>query len=133
MEYNHKGLGANTLLGPNLNSLVFCLKNNGLVNQDEMVSLDWLFNKKNSKLLIKILGTKKCHIILLCMCIYKMNIKYPKTLFLWILNNKSIGYIILKMFLGILHSLDLSETYTNVSIIYLKHYCKSTLRKSTLT
>jgi hypothetical protein len=52
MEYNHKGLGANTLLGPNLNSLVFCLKNNGLVNQDEMVSLDWLFNKKNSKLLI---------------------------------------------------------------------------------
>jgi len=37
MEYNHKGLGANTLLGPNLTSLVFCFKSIGLVKQDEMV------------------------------------------------------------------------------------------------
>jgi hypothetical protein len=37
MEYNQNSLGANTLLGPNLTSLVFCFKSSGLINEDEMV------------------------------------------------------------------------------------------------
>jgi hypothetical protein len=38
-------------LGPTPTSLVFCLKNNGLVSQDDMEKLDWLFNKNICKII----------------------------------------------------------------------------------
>ncbi len=61
------------------------------------------------------------------MNLQKLNIKYPKT-FLAILNSENTCYNFLKMFLDILYSLDFFQTYKNVPMIYLKHYCKSTCK-----
>jgi len=57
----------------------------------------------------------------------KLNIKYPKTLFKK-LNGENTCYNVLKMFLDLLYSLDLFQTYKNVPMIYLQHYCKSTCK-----
>jgi len=53
----------------------------------------------------------------------KLNVRYPKT-FSEKKNSENTCYNFLKMILGFLYSLDLFQTYTNVPIIYLKHYCK---------
>ncbi len=37
-------------------------------------------------------------------------------------------YNFLKMFMDIIYSLDFFETYKNVPIVYLKHYCKNTCK-----
>jgi hypothetical protein len=42
------------------------------------------------------------------------------------LNNKNIGYSILRVLLGILYSLNSFQIHTNVRIIYLNHYYTNT-------
>lgn len=41
---------------------------------------------------------------------------------------KNTSYVLLKMFLDILYSLDSFQNHAHVLIIYLKHYCKIILR-----
>ncbi len=61
-----------------------------------------------------------------------MNTKDPKQKIYKKINIENINYTIWKMFLHILYSLYSFQTYANVLIIYLKHYYKSALKKSTL-
>lgn len=48
-------------LEPTPTSLVFFFKNNGLVNQDDMEKLDWLFNKFFFSQVHNFYDSKKCH------------------------------------------------------------------------
>jgi hypothetical protein len=61
------------------------------------------------------------------MCVYKMNIEYSQAIFKTnLLNENTISYFKNIYLLGILYSLNLFQTYTTISIMYLKHYCNST-------
>jgi hypothetical protein len=68
-------MGANTTLGPNLTSLVFWLKSNGFISQDDVLKSDLLFRENIFKFIIykmklkKLWAKKMSHYIIMYMCI----------------------------------------------------------------
>lgn len=120
-------MGANTILGPNPTSLVFWLKSNGFISQDDVLKSDLLFREtifkfiiyKMKKKMIQKNVTLYYYVHVYIKWTYRITKKNRKKL-----NNENTNYIQIYNFFGYFIFINFFPNFKNIPIIYLKHYHK---------